>query len=286
MMTIDEKYEFDLNGYIIYRNFLPQEDVKLINSIIEDAKGAKDNGKFSFFQLDPCFMELLAHPRAIGILSVMLGDWLRFDHAFGIEMNKAASVLENLHAGQLKNQGAFWYQWFNGQMQNGLIKVIYALNDVNPGDGGFICIPGSHKSNLSYHPKHDSHLVINPALKAGDMLIFTEALVHGSAQWQAERTRRVLIYSYAPGCLAWKSYETVKPYLSMATTDLQRDLLRPPCVSAYNEHLGQQTGEWPTERRSPLNLPRLESPRVTQARDTIEQVKKSVRRSLRNLRVF
>ena len=57
---------------------------------------------------------------------------------------------------------------------------MFLLADAGPGDGGLTVIPGSHKSN---HPWPDevyphsalatSHLVHQPAAKAGDMLIFT-----------------------------------------------------------------------------------------------------------------
>jgi hypothetical protein len=62
------------------------------------------------------------------------------------------------------------------------------------------------------------------------------------------------MYSYAPGYLAWKRYETVKPYLQLATNDLQMGLLRPPYVSGYNEHSAATTGEWPLERRTPVTV--------------------------------
>ncbi len=242
-MTIDEMYEFDLNGYIVYRNILSQSDVSRMNSILESCKLSKNTGKFSFFTLDPCFIELMSHPFTPAILRVMLGAWVRFDHAFGIEMTQTSSAKQKLHAGPMKEQGAFFYQWVQGQMRNGLIKVIYALSDINSGDGGFVCVPGSHKANLNHYPQENSHLVINPALKAGDMLIFTEALVHGSRKWTATHTRRVLIYSYAPGCLAWRNYDSIKSYQEFATNDLQRDLLRPPNVGDYDEILSEQVGE-------------------------------------------
>jgi ectoine hydroxylase-related dioxygenase (phytanoyl-CoA dioxygenase family) len=254
MMTIAERYEFDLRGYIICRNVLSSEEVKRICNILVNIKGAKDDGKFSFLKLDPYFMELMAHPYTLSILQTILGSWLRFDHAFGLKMTKDISISENLHAGPLQNQRAFWYQWVRGQgMHNGLVKVIYALNDVNPGDGGFICVPGSHKGNINYRPQLDSNLVVNPTLKSGDMLIFTEALVHGSKQWIPDRTRIALIYSYAPGFLAWKNYDTIKPYLSLATNDIQRELLRPPYVGDYDEHKAQLTGKWDRKLRAPIN---------------------------------
>jgi phytanoyl-CoA dioxygenase PhyH len=257
MMNMEEIYEFDLRGYIIYRNVLSLEEVERSRNILADVKGAKGDGKFSFVELDTYFIELMAHPRALSALQTILGNWLRFDHAFGIKMTKDIGIAENLHAGPLQNQRAFWYQWAPDHsmgMHNGLVKVIYALNDVSPGDGGFICVPGSHKGNVNYNPRPDSHLVVNPTLNSGDMLIFTEALVHGSRQWTAECTRVALIYSYAPGFLAWKSYDTIKPYLSLATNDTQRDLLRPPYVDNYDEHRAEQTNEWDKMRRTPTRV--------------------------------
>ena len=41
-------------------------------------------------------------------------------------------------------------------------------------------------------------------VNAGDVVIFTEALVHGS-RWSGQSSRRVLIYKYCPGSVAWRS---------------------------------------------------------------------------------
>jgi ectoine hydroxylase-related dioxygenase (phytanoyl-CoA dioxygenase family) len=237
---------------------LSPEELQRCIALIGDTAAAKHNGKFSFLARDPFFMELMARPAMLDILRSLVGDWLRFDHAFGIKMTKAEPISENTHGGPLQSQRSFSYQWVPAydsrsgmqSMHNGLLKVMYALNDVNPGDGGFICVPGSHKGNVFYRPPHDSHLIVAPQLKAGDALIFTEALVHGSRQWAGEHTRRALIYSYAPGYLAWKRYETIEPYLALATTDLQRLLLRPPYVAEYDEHEAQRTGQWPPPGRS------------------------------------
>lgn len=236
-MKIEEIYEFDLNGYIIYRNVLSKSDIGKINKIIDNATVMSDpkSGKFSFLPLSSCFMELMAYPKTLEILRVILGDWFRFDHAMGIEMHKGSKAAQGLHAGQLKEQRSFFYQWAHGQMRNGLVKVIYALSDAGPGDGGFVCIPGSHKANLDYYPVKNSHLVMQPTLRAGDMLIFTEALVHGSRKWNAQQKRRILIYSYAPGYSAWKDYNSMKSYLKLATDDTQKDLLRPPYVGSFDE---------------------------------------------------
>ena len=117
-------------------------------------------------------------------------------------------------------------------MHNGLIVVMYALEDVNSADGGFIAVPGSHKANMGvrYKPPVDSHLVVNPSLRAGDMLIFTGALVHGTDVWRSGNRRRSLLYKYSPGHSAWSEAASLEKYLPCARSDLQKDILRPPSV--------------------------------------------------------
>ncbi|MDJ0844213.1 phytanoyl-CoA dioxygenase family protein [Crocosphaera sp.] len=279
MMTTEEMYEFDLNGYIVYRNVLSPEEIDKINTIIDSAE-AGGKRKFSFFHLDPYFLDLMAHPQTLAVLKVMLGDWLRFDHAFGMEMSNTSRIPEDLHAGPLQEQLAFFYQWSQNQMRNGLVKVIYALNDVNPGDGGFICVPGSHKANVKYMPKPDFPLVVNPTLKAGDMLIFTEALVHGSKPWKAEQRRRVLIYSYAPGCLVWMNNDWCEPYRSLASTPVQKELLRPPHVGYCDQNFDISDGRFPRASiRSSVPFPKDE---VVHSRE-VEDVYKKTRHSARLL---
>jgi hypothetical protein len=108
MITRDEMYEFDLRGFIICRGVLSPREVQHCISVIGNRRFAARNGKFSFFELDRFFMELMARPRTIGILKQMVGEWRRFDHAFGMEMTKSEPISENLHAGLLQNQRAFY----------------------------------------------------------------------------------------------------------------------------------------------------------------------------------
>ena len=230
-MTEAEIYEFDLNGIIIYRNLIAPELVRRMNQLIDVDQGDQFPHSFQFLHLDPCFMELMAHPRTLQIIRVMIGDWLRLDHTYGLQMTRESEVRENLHGGLRADHGEHQYQWAYNKMWNGLIVVMYALEDVNPGDGGLIGVPGSHKAAINtYKPEVYSHLVVNPSLKAGDMLIFTESLVHGTRKWVSDRRRRSLLYKYSPGYSTWGDATKLQQYEALATTPLQRDLLRPPFV--------------------------------------------------------
>lgn len=254
-MNEEELYEFDLRGFIIFRGFLSPERVRSLDLALGPVREAPVTGKFSFLARHPLFMELMAEPRTVAIMKALIGPWLRFDHSFGIQMTKETPVDNNLHGGHREDQGSFFYEVKNGVMRNGQVGAMYVLSDTRPGDGGFVCVPGSHKAGLQYRPALDSPLVINPELRAGDLFVFTEALVHGSRRWQADHTRRVLFYLYTPGYMAYRAFDTMAPFLPLATTPLQRELLRPPDVNSYHEELVRPGEEWPTGNYRPVMTP-------------------------------
>jgi ectoine hydroxylase-related dioxygenase (phytanoyl-CoA dioxygenase family) len=71
--------------------------------------------------------------------------------------------------------------------------------------------------------------VVQPAIEAGDVVIFTEALVHGTAPWTADHERLVLLYKYSPGNSAWMGeYYDLDQYTGL--TEQQRRILAPPSV--------------------------------------------------------
>ena len=62
----------------------------------------------------PIFLELMADTRVLDVIRVMCGDWLRLDHAYGIEMDSSWAGRENLHGGARTDQGEHQYQWHQG----------------------------------------------------------------------------------------------------------------------------------------------------------------------------
>ena len=70
--------------------------------------------RFSFLETHPIFLELMADTRVLDVIRVMCGDWLRLDHAYGIEMDSSWAGRENLHGGARTDQGEHQYQWHQG----------------------------------------------------------------------------------------------------------------------------------------------------------------------------
>ena len=80
------------------------------------------------------------------------------------------------------------------------------LDDVLPGDGGLLVVPGSHKSEFDRPPQlfNQGRIegevplgVVNITPAAGDVVIMPECVTHGVLPWRAaDRQRRVLTLRY------------------------------------------------------------------------------------------
>jgi ectoine hydroxylase-related dioxygenase (phytanoyl-CoA dioxygenase family) len=133
-------------------------------------------------------------------------------------------------------------------MRSGMIVVQYALSDVDEGQGGFCCIPGSHKATYPeplevtrWHEERD--LVINPALAKGDAIIFNEALTHGTLPWKGDHQRRAALYRYSPH---WVNFQHVigtftLPDWALELDERERSVLEMP--HRYGRQVFNDSGE-------------------------------------------
>jgi hypothetical protein len=53
--------------------------------------------------------------------------------------------------------------------------------------------------------EQDQSVVTNPGARAGNVIIFTEALAHGTMPWRNEFDRRVAIYRFAAKTVQYAS---------------------------------------------------------------------------------
>ena len=168
----------------------------------------------------------------------LLGPKVRIDHDYCIFMEKGGKA-GRLHGGPTMQGGVpgdHWYKCHDGTIRNGLTVLTYCLTGAGPGDGGFGCIPGSHKSNfigsipdeVRSYGRH-AHYVRQVEVEAGDVIIFTEALIHGTMEWTADHERRGLLYKFSPGHSSWSAtYYNAAEYPD--ATQQQRRMMAPPSV--------------------------------------------------------
>jgi hypothetical protein len=276
-MNDTEKFLFDLQGFLKVPDFLNAEEVKSLNDAFdanEDKRGEDGNsnsgdgeklegkrrgifhGMLAWEKPHSLpFRDLLAHKKLIPYLDTFFGRGWKMDHSPFMLCGGKGSEGLILHGSTARHfDGSQYYTYANGQMRCGMIVCQFQLADVNPGDGGFCCIPGSHKANFPL-PKEirqwEDHqeVVYNVSCKAGDMVIFNEATLHGTLPWTADHERRSLLYRYSPKYLhfAGGTYQTSQPEWVGELTEAQQAVLEPPYI--YNRPLIEEDGETVTRPR-------------------------------------
>ena len=247
-MTDEEKFTVDLQGYLVIKDVLTDDEVDEMNAIID--KGNLE-GPPSLWGAP--FKRLIDHPKIFPYLIELLGPYVRLDHDYALFMNEG-DRRGGLHGGEDGGrpggpEADHWYKYRDGVMRNGLCVMTYNLTDAPDGAGGFACIPGSHKSNFPTHVPQEvrrferpAHYVVQPALDAGDVLFFTEAVIHGTMPWKAEHQRRSVLYKYSPGHSAWsESYYDIGKYGEL--TEQQKRMLLPPSIGKRPRVVDDQASE-------------------------------------------
>ncbi|MCZ6676369.1 MAG: phytanoyl-CoA dioxygenase family protein [Candidatus Poribacteria bacterium] len=221
-----ELYFWDLTGYLIVRNVLTSEEVVAANEAIdhfadriqigEDNQGARDSetlrgtGRPTLGGLlelpkpycDP-FRKMLAHPAVVMRLNVMCGRYFRLDHGPLLIAGVKGTEGLTLHGSGEPHRPYVAYHHQNDVPYCGGVTVTWQLTDVKEGDGGFVCVPGSHKSQYPMPDgvrtcDDDLGTVVQPAMSAGGILFFMDgAQTHGTHPWQSEAPRRSILFKYA-----------------------------------------------------------------------------------------
>ena len=75
---------------------------------------------------------------------------------------------------------AQYYRVDAGRIRTGLVAAQWVLVDHPPDAGGFVCIPGSHRSSFTLPATFDRELAVEVPMAAGDVVVFSEALTHGT----------------------------------------------------------------------------------------------------------
>lgn len=254
-----ERFLYDLQGYLVVRDVLSADEVqRLRDGIARHADTARDDGKAARSDAldgpeprrilagmlswerpwsEP-FRDLLVHPGVAPYLNEFVGVGWRLDQEPFAILTKTGAEGAALHGSTgMDMSNGFFYDYRNGRIQSGMIVVEFVLTDHDEGDGGFACIPGSHKSNVPCPPdivnwESDREVVVQPVVRAGDIVIFNEATLHGTLPWRRADERQVLLYRYSPKYLTAGGglADYVLPAWANELSDVQRSILRQPTI--------------------------------------------------------
>lgn len=255
-----EDYLFDLRGYLILENAVDAALLADLNASFDafpeigygewwgNVQRLDNNGRAglemqNIIEGGKPFETLIDHPSWVQRLQRYCGE--EGSYVEGLTIDESfASVRRSggffpMHSGGQDGVVRNQFRFVNGRFRCGQVNVLLALTDVGPGDGGTRILPGSHKSNIA-HPvfaedydqraKAEDEVVegaIEVNMKAGDALMFVDALSHGATRRTNPGERRAVIYRYGP---TWGNTRYGFRYsdeLLARVTPAQRRILQP-----------------------------------------------------------
>lgn len=239
-----DRYRFDVSGYLLFDDVLDPGQIDRLRQAIA-AHGPGDPGptvdrqRFGFgsdlLGWHQAFRDLIDHPLVLEVLGELIGPYARLDHAYGIVMAPGTAGF-GLHGPSPPFDASQFYVHRGGRMWNGLLSFSWALTSAAPGEGGFGCIPGSHRAEEPF-PEGAGDLVVEVTQRAGSLLVFTEALAHCTVPWRARENRLSLLYKYSPGNSTWAPHPAAPPEVLDLLTPRQRRLVEPPYVGGRKQSL-------------------------------------------------
>ena len=232
-----DRYTFDVRGFLVFEDALDPGTVAAARRAIAEqglsAPGPTVNEqRFNggdMLRWHPVFRDLIDHPLAVDVLKDLIGPYARLDHAYGIMMRAGTSGF-GLHGPNPPFDAAEFYLHRGGRMWNGLLAFSWALTTAAPGEGGFGCIPGSHRAEEPFPPGGAEVLAVEIPQRAGSLVVFTEALAHCTMPWRRAEDRLSLLYKYSPGNSTWAAQAAVPADVLPLLSPRQRLLVEPPYV--------------------------------------------------------
>ena len=223
MLTRQELYLFDTMGYLRLEQLLDKEEIASLRDALENVPTIPSpfTNTVRYERLvehDPVFAALAVDRRLAACALDVINQPMRLIESYSTRRT-GPSVLY-LHNGQseefdeegisaTRNMGIS-HTYHDGHIYCMYVKAICYLTDITSElDGPFCYLQGSHKANFSllkpmagpgYRPLVDRGF---PSLawvpvRAGDVILLNEALMHGTLRKESVRERTLLAFSYAP----------------------------------------------------------------------------------------
>jgi ectoine hydroxylase-related dioxygenase (phytanoyl-CoA dioxygenase family) len=213
--------EFERRGYVIYRGFFSQKEIKSLweniqSSDTKESTFGCDQDRLhyhtKFLSRSPKIRELIAQPKLVDVLSKIIGPdiWVRWDQAIS------------------KAPGASMMPWHQDnrytQLSHAYYQVWIPLTKVTPDNGALWVQPGQYfmDQKVLPHQYFDSFfacecMVETPLIieaEPGDLVIFSSFLLHCTAPNITDQSR----WAYVLECLPLHCFDPLvdPPYFVMA----------------------------------------------------------------------
>jgi hypothetical protein len=198
-MTDEQRFFFDLKGWLLLPGVLGEAECAAAREHLL-AGGSPFTGPAQ---------ELLDHPAITPVLHELLSDRKPHDEAWQFRCESSGPSIRQagFEPGSTKiphvvlppqKGGPMIYQYRNGRMYAGLVRVVWELTPVRRGKGGTLFLSGTHKAEYPFPEsvrEVDNRHLESYECPAGSAFIFTESLLHASTAWTDAENPRVSIFS-------------------------------------------------------------------------------------------
>jgi len=245
-MNEEQRYLFDLQGYVVLKGVIPTDLIRACQETLdeierldpEDLPSGVSHGKersaselyvSNIVEASPAMHRLIDVPEVVDIVKEVSLGLYRLNHTYAIYRWGTGYTYMHMAGSPLHPKATFMCH--GGQMFSLLTKAVFPIVNNEIEDGCFAAIPGSHKANYGRpfgdHPDENPPLVPIPA-KAGDAIIFTEAMTHGSYVNTSGRPRRTIYYCYSVGYMPdWGNLGlTFTPEFANQLDERRQDIIR------------------------------------------------------------
>lgn len=210
-VTPEEKCLFDLRGYLILPGVLTRDECAALleatrrreREMLKLPQGSGESGMADLDQfrlngmpqIDPVFDLLVAHPRVTPYLREFLAT-PQLGNSWSITKGPRAK-----YGGWHRALPSADYSCRDGQVRTHILNTGWMLTDNTPDGGGLGVLPGSHKNNIELEwPKYTGLTLpgsIEITGRAGDVVVFSECLIHTGLAKTTPGLRTNLYYNYS-----------------------------------------------------------------------------------------
>ena len=162
-MTEEQKYLFDLQGFIVLEDVVPKSVIEACNEALDEfeemspedyppplclgtEKTEQELYISNILEGSPVFSPLIDILEVLDVVAEVTGGPWRLNHTYTIYRWGGGYTGLHMHGTPIIPKCQ--YHCRNGQMVSTLTKAVFPLLDCDVEDGCFAAVPGAHKSNF------------------------------------------------------------------------------------------------------------------------------------------
>ena len=251
MLTHEQLLHFSEHGWVLEENVLDDGQVSAYKTALEKQADAlkpvlhRDDEEIANIDCmvngDPIFRDWITIPQVLDANRQLMGAEIKYETCHAMikrphpDRNSRGHELRNpetaaWHRGLRPKWGTFPHDSDDKLINCTFLNNITYLTDVAPGDGGTMVLDGSHRLEGDYATLKERCPVAELTATAGNILHFTETLLHAGVPIVSENMRYTMFYGFTPSWYVnWPGSEVPRFVLDSVKNDELREILGGRC---------------------------------------------------------